>query len=84
MPTKIVVSGRYLSCKDLKYLNNGSDIEIVVYPKLQDIANSEVECLHKDAKNADLLIVALFGSDVKLLPKLKIGEIGVKKGAMVL
>ncbi len=76
---KVVISGNYFPHGDIKYLQRADDLEIVSCPKLELITDSEIDQLTEQAKTADLLIVALFGTNSDALSRLKLDRIGTRK-----
>jgi len=79
MATKVVISGNYFPLGDLKYIENDGDLDIVTCPKLELITDGEIEVLRSQANDADLLIIALFGTDPDKLSRLGLEQIGAKK-----
>jgi len=75
---KVVITDRYFDRRDLQYVRNVS-LSVVCFPKPQHISKDQVKSLHKECKNADLLIVNMLGSPTESLLKLNLDAIGIPK-----
>lgn len=72
---RVIISGNYFPHRDIRYIENGSTLEIVPFPKLELITDEGMSTLVKKANTADLLIVALFGTDPNVLARLRLERI---------
>jgi len=76
---KVIISGNYFPHRDIKYIKDGETLEIVPFPKLELITDEEIESLTKEANTADMLIVALFGTNPEKLERLGLERIHTHK-----
>ncbi|MBN2590859.1 MAG: hypothetical protein JXA96_13425 [Sedimentisphaerales bacterium] len=76
---KVIISGNYFPHRDIKYIENNETLEIVPFPKLEFITDEEIESLIKAANTADMLIVALFGTNADKLERLCLERIHTHK-----
>lgn len=76
---RVIISGNYFPYRDIKYIDNRDGLEIVPFPKLDFITDQEIEQLIQEANNADLLIVALFGTNPDKLARLCLERIHTNK-----
>ncbi len=76
---KVIISGNYFPDRDIKYIENNENLEIVPFPKLEFITDVEIESLVKAANTADMFIVALFGTNPDKLERLCLDRIHTHK-----
>ena len=76
---RVIISGNYFPHRDIKYIINGNELQIVPFPKLDHITDEEIGQLIQQANNADLLIVALFGTNPDKLARLNLEQIHTNK-----
>lgn len=76
---RVIISGNYFPHRDIRYIDNSGDLEIVPFPKLDFITDQEIEQLIQESNKADLLIVALFGTNSDKLARLNLERIHTNK-----
>jgi hypothetical protein len=76
---KVIISGNYFPHRDIKYIENGDTLEIIPFPKLELITDEEIGSLIKETNTADMLIVALFGTNADKLERLQLERIHTHK-----
>jgi len=79
MPRKIVISGKYISEKDFQRVSGDTPLSFVVLPKLAEMSEHDIQRLHTEARDADLVIMAMFGSNPSRLAELKLDAIKTPK-----
>jgi len=75
---RVVISGRYFDHRDLKYVRNGS-LSVKCFPKPELISTVQIRSLRKACQDADLLIIAMFGSSPSHLLKYELDTIAIPK-----
>ena len=79
MARKVVISGLYFPDGDIKYVANADDLNIIPCPKLKEMTDQDIEFLIKESMDADLLIVALFGTEIEDVERLGLPDIPAQK-----
>jgi len=62
MSKKLVISANYLYPEDLAAIEQAADCRIDAFPKLTELTPEQIRAFEQAAQDADLVIVALFGS----------------------
>ena len=79
MGTKIIISGNYIDKNDFDLIDTSDDLSFVVFPKLSELSDDDIENFHNESSDANLIIIALFGSDIRSIEKLKIHKLSAPK-----
>lgn len=75
MKNKITISGKYIDLLDFERLKGDKDLIVKVFPKLSEMSETDVNKFHKEAKNSDLVIMCMFGSNPEKIKQLHLDEI---------
>jgi ADP-heptose:LPS heptosyltransferase len=78
MPEKIIISQRFLEERDLGLLQ-GENLSFVLLPKPDLMEEKHIRRLHAEAVDADLVIIAMFGSNPNNISRLKLEQIRAPK-----
>lgn len=79
MSKKLVISAHYLCSEDLRVIEQAAACRIEAFPKLSELTPGQIRAFELSAKDADLVIVVLFGDPVSMLERLSLKRIKAVK-----